>query len=350
MKKEELFLAVGKIEDQMIERGEQEETWNRKKGKGGYKKVLVAAICVIVISSGIVTWSLNRGTEVTIQFTLSESGEIAGEIVSVESFEWKDEAVTSLKAKENVYKVETAEITNEEIEDVLLKLGIKEHDVREENGVITYSGEEGSELTYYKESATLAYYNGKASTEESTVQCSEEKYKNLVSEWLQKVDLIEYSSLEFAGISPREWCIMEDEIEQVISYSIVYRIKGDKNLAYEGTHPGVEVVISSSGEILSAEFNRRKRTDHVISCKLKGKKEIEKAIKKKEHVEIVGEAYEVDTLELTSCNIEYFWEGKNDKQEYLLPYYVLEGIEEASGSNVVITMPAVKECYLSYQN
>lgn len=306
-------------------------------------KKIVSVLCCAIVLVNMCCCGNNKKITLN-KLGVSASGE------SVSHIEFDENANCEIMEKVNVYSVEGKKFCENDIERIAkeLETQIKKKE-KVDNNIIEYELNNGGYLAYYDNSGSITYIgNGDNDDVIVGTKFDEEKCIKNAEKFIKETQMLDYEKLELKSVDVGESVEVEDEIVP-ITYEVQYILKSPEPIEFYGVGPGIIIEFDAQYNICS----------FVASCKNVEKKVAEYETLTEE--EIVEKICEGDNVLIDGCSEDECANVKIDtvelmlysdsiyvNQEYMVPYYVLEGVDEYN-NEITIVSPSIDEKYIEYK-
>lgn len=329
-------------------------------------EILAVLICIVCVFSGCG----KAQTQESAESAGVQSEAAAAEKVSinslgmtasggnVEKVNWECDRT---ETDSQIYKIETIDYSEEEIEEIFKCLDGEAASIEknmESDGITTYVSDEGSRIECIKDTGYIQY-SSKDLLEGAGSQPVKKKkgdsyYLDKAMEVVEQIGLEDTINAELGKVKMSEYMEYVDgdgnTKKEPVKYRVDYLQDNIDDVEIDGSCPGVFVEFDASGEVCSFTNVGRKIEEKttVIDSQLKDEKEIEKSILNMQDVSI-SEFYDENAeITITSCDMIYYSDPANLKQENMIPYYKLKAAVKGSGEKIDLLLPALKDDMIEY--
>ena len=272
----------------------------------------------------------------------------SGEQVSDVELEGFDE---SFNVDTKIYKIENADYSDSDIKKIVKTLDSKitEKDVSNED-TTEYELEDGSYLAYYENSGGIIYIGDFNEVDGVDIKkFNVKKCKKVADAFIKKSDIIDFSDLEYQDASIGESVETENGTE-VLSYVLTYKKNSpNDSIDFYGVGPGIRIEIDSNYEVCGFTAVNKEIVEAAGEFETINKNELIDKVCDGKDVQIDGYS-DGETLGVSINNMKIclYSDPLTVEQEYMAPYYVLEG-EDTNNNDITIVVPAVEDESIIYK-
>ncbi len=268
--------------------------------------------------------------------------------ISVTTLDIPDECRDVFEQQRVVYEVEAKKYSKRELKHIATELDTKVLNVEKtDNGCLCELKNNGT-MMCYEESGTITYISNKTNVVPSKVNSKFNKRKclNVAELFLKESKIIGYDDVYLSSI---EIGYTAETIDGIIplSYQIIYLKKSPNEVdGFTGVGPGIIIDINSDYEVSSftsidKDIVEIDKYDTISVAETE--KNIENSVETQVMVDPSAKIDQsISNVMIDNVSICLYCDSAGLEQQYMVPYYVLEG-KDSNGVDISITTLALSE-------
>lgn len=259
----------------------------------------------------------------------------------------KDESVFGESRK--AYEVEGVEYSDKDIRKIAKELDTKVDNKEKLDNSQVYDLKDDGVLMYYSESGAITYISDENNVDNvaEDKKINKEKCIKVAQDFLKSSDIIPYSDVHLANVEVGYTAETSDGIVP-LTYQITYMKNAPDGVdGFVGVGPGICIDVDSNYEITA--FTSINKDIHEISNEYSTltTEEVMENIEGGVETQVLidsesGVENESQKVNLNNVKVCLYCDSAGVDQQYMAPYYVMEG-ENEEGEDVAITTLALKD-------